>query len=315
MTTARRVTSGDGFVFLIASHKNPTQVVRLAHRIARDLPQATLVLHHDRSQSNIDVAELPTERTHVIDDYVSATWGTARQVEATTRGLERIERDVPDFRWVFFISGQDYPIRHLGTLADAFAESSDGYVDVEPPGRDEPLRYELGWFRLPDALQTARTRRIFESLIYHCNDRQRIVRFASGRLGCTVGARVPSPIPRGWRVYQGSNWWTLSRKAVLQYLTYKRERPALYRWFMERTIVPDEGIFQTLLLNTPGLKLDGPDIRYIRWDDRNSGSPAIFTQADFAELRGSGRFFARKFDIDVDTTILDALDAAADDDI
>jgi len=313
MATARHVTSGDGFVFLIASHKNPTQVARLAHRIARDLPHATLVLHHDRSQSYIDVADLPAARMHVIDDYVSASWGTARQVEATTRGLERIERDVPAFRWVVFISGQDYPIRHLGALPEAFGTASDGYLDREPPERAEPLRYELGWLRLPSPLQNARTEALFERLIYHFNGRQRFVRFAAGRLGCTIGARIPSPIPRGWRVYQGSNWWTLSRRAVLQYLTYTRERPALYRWFMQRTIVPDEGIFQTLLLNTPGLNFDGPDIRYIRWDDRNSGSPAIFTQADFAELRGSGRFFGRKFDIDVDATILDSLDAAADD--
>jgi len=314
MAGARHVTAGDGFVFLIASHKNPTQVARLAHRIARDLPQATLVLHHDRSQSNVDVSTLPAQRMLVIDDYVSATWGTAAQVEATTRGLERIERDVPDFRWVVFISGQDYPIRHLGALASALGASTDGYVDVEPPDRAEPLRYELGWFRLPEALQTARTQRLFERLIYHANGRQRFVRFASGRLGCTIGVRIPSPIPRGWRVRQGSNWWTLSRKAILQYLTYKRERPALYRWFMKRTIVPDEGIFQTLLLNTPGLTLEGPDIRHIRWDDRNSGSPAIFTHADFDELRSSQRFFARKFDIEVDATILDLLDAAADDD-
>jgi hypothetical protein len=314
MTTAPRVTSGDGLVFLIASHKNPTQVVRLAHRIARDLPAATLVIHHDRSQSNIEIVDLPAARTFVIDDYVSATWGTARQVEATTRGLERIERDVPEFRWVVFISGQDYPIRHLGALPEALGASSDGYIDVEPAEREEPLRYELGWFRLPSALQNARSQRIFESLIFHFNGRQRFVRFAAGRLGCTVGARIPSPIPRGWRIHQGSQWWTLSRRAVLQYLTYKRERPALYRWFMERTIVPDEGIFQTLLLNTPCLTFDGPDIRYIRWDDRNSGSPAIFTQADFDELRGSGRFFARKFDVTVDATIFDSLDAAADDD-
>ena len=310
MTTARSVTSGDGFVFFIASHKNPTQVARLARRIRDDLPGAALVIHHDRSKSTLDAASLP-EGTLVIDDFVHATWGTASLVEITVRGLLRIERDVPDFRWVVFISGQDYPIRHLRTLPDALADSSDGYVDVEPPGRGEPLRYELGWFRLPERMQTARVRRIFESLIFHFNERQRVVRFASGRLGCTIGVRVPSPIPRGWRIHQGSNWWTLSRRAVLRFLSDTRERPALYRWFMTRTIVPDEGIFQALLLNAPELRLDGPDIRHIRWDDRDSGSPAIFAQADLAELATSGRYFARKFDVDVDATILDALDAVA----
>jgi hypothetical protein len=247
----------------------------------------------------------------LIDNDSGVTWGSASQVESTVRGLERIERDVPDYRWVVFISGQDYPIRNLAGLPNLLGEHGDGYLDVEPPDRAEPLRYELGWFRLPHVLQTARTEHLFERLIYHLNGRQRLVRFAAGRLGCTIGARIPSPIPRGWRVRQGSNWWTLSRKAVVQFLTSKRERPALYRWFVQRTIVPDEGIFQTLLLNTPSLTFDGPDIRYIRWDDRNSGSPAIFTRADFAELRNSGRFFARKFDVEIDTAILDMLDAAA----
>jgi hypothetical protein len=285
MTTARRVTSGDGFVFLI---------------------------HHDRSKSNIERSSLPPDRTLLIEDYVPTTWGDASIVILEARALERITHEVPDFRFVVLLSGQDYPIRHLRSLPAVYSETSDGFLDVEPPGFDD-LRYELTWFRLPTLLQTPRIERLFERLIYHFNDRQRTVRFASGRLGCTIGVRIPSPIPREWSVYKGSNWWTLSRRAVHAFLEYRRTSPAIYDWFLKRTIIPDEGIFQTFLLNTPGLTFDGPNIRYIRWDNRDSGSPAIMTRADFQTLIDSGRYFARKFDAEIDTEIFDALDIAADD--
>jgi hypothetical protein len=157
-------------------------------------------------------------------------------------------------------------------------------------------------------------REVFERLIFHLNSKQSFVRFASGRLGCTVGVRMPRPIPRNWRFYQGSNWWCLARPAIETYLGYRREKPQYLRWFFERTLVPDEGIYQTLLLNAPGLEFSKTDIRYIRWDDRNSGSPAILGMRDLPELRASGRYFARKFDIEVDAAVFDALDTRCRDD-
>jgi hypothetical protein len=304
-------STGTGIVFIIASHRNPAQVVRLVRRLLADLPAARVVIHHDRSISTLERESLPHDGVDLIDPPIAVRWGDASQVRATVRCLDHIVRVLPEYEWVVFLSGQDYPVRHLRDLPEALEAMRDGQLAVEPPQTAEPLRYELTWFRLPEALQRPSVRALFERLIFHLNHRQRIVRFASGRLGCSIGARLPSPLPAGWRCYQGSNWWALRRSAIETFLSIRRERRALYAWLLDRSIVPDEGIFQTVLLNVPGLTLTNADIRYIRWDDRLTGSPAILTMRDASVLETSGRFFARKFDTDVDAAILDELDRIA----
>ncbi len=298
-------------MFVVASHRNPDQVARLVRRLKNDLPDAFVVVHHDQSKSLLERGRLPAEGVVLVEDARELTWGGASQVRATVRCLDLIVRERPDFAWVVFLSGQDYPVRHLATLPQALAATGDGQLSVERDEFAEPLRYELTWFRLPERLQTPAARALFERLIFHLNGRQRFARFASGRIGCSVGLRLPSPLPKGWRCYQGSQWWALGRRAVLAFLEVRTQRPRLYRWLVERSIIPDEGIFQTVLLNLPGLRFGNSDLRYIRWNDRASGSPDTFGLRDAAELLASGRFFARKFDSEIDATILDVLDDTA----
>jgi glycosyltransferase involved in cell wall biosynthesis len=49
-------------------------------------------------------------------------------------------------------------------------------------------------------------------------------------------------------------------------------------------------------------------LRYIEWNDLESGSPAILRKGDFGKLLSSPKLFARKFDIHVDVQVLDLID-------
>ena len=48
--------------------------------------------------------------------------------------------------------------------------------------------------------------------------------------------------------------------------------------------------------------------RYIEWKNKDDAHPAILTSEDFPKILNSGMWFARKFDMNVDSKILDMID-------
>jgi hypothetical protein len=73
--------------------------------------------------------------------------------------------------------------------------------------------------------------------------------------------------------------------------------------------VPDEIFFQTIILNSSfARRAVNDNLRYIEWKDPDAGSPAILRKSDFQKLASSSKLFARKFDMTVDTEVLDFID-------
>jgi hypothetical protein len=107
-------------------------------------------------------------------------------------------------------------------------------------------------------------------------------------------------------IYKASTWMSLSRRAVATVLSAPRPVMSFFR----HVPIPDEACFQTILCNGPDLRRAPGNGRFIRWDKKES--PEILTAGDLELLVRSGAHFARKFDEEVDRTILDLLDARLD---
>jgi hypothetical protein len=88
------------------------------------------------------------------------------------------------------------------------------------------------------------------------------------------------------------------------------EKPELVRFF-RHVYIPDELMFQTILMNS-ALRdaIVDDNLRYVEWG--REPAPAILTRADLPEMLQSGALFARKFDETVDRVVLDELDAHID---
>jgi hypothetical protein len=82
--------------------------------------------------------------------------------------------------------------------------------------------------------------------------------------------------------------------------------------YYRRTIIPDESMIATLIFNSPNLRVDNRDVHYTRWTHSETGHPDIFGLADLPELISAPQYFARKFDINLDSDILDRLDENID---
>ncbi len=72
----------------------------------------------------------------------------------------------------------------------------------------------------------------------------------------------------------------------------------------------DESFIQTIVSNSHlADRITGDDLRLTIWDRPLPPYPATLTLEDLGTLRASHKHFARKFDVNVDVTILDVLDA------
>lgn len=298
-------------IYLIASHKNPAQVARLARSITSMSPQAQVLIHHDPSGPCLDVQSFDSDRIYIFDAPITVGWGEFSVVESELRCINWLQQNSIRFDWLVLLSGQDYPVQHVATFEHYLKDTSyDGFIEYfpynKPPktlwnwGADLGLeRYYYRYYRAP-----ARLKWIFRKL-YRVVNWQSAVRLKGGKFGAKVAVRHRRTIfSNSFRCYAGSQWHSLNRRCVEYIQHFIQNHPEVVEYY-RYTMVPDECFFQTILANNPDLKLCNDNLRYIAWEPPY---PAIMQTQDFDRLIGSDKFFARKFDITVDADILDRLD-------
>jgi hypothetical protein len=284
-----------GFILLV--HRDPDQVERLIDRL--DDPDSTFVVHVGRARPDIyeplvtrlavrpNVSFLPRRRIH---------WGGWAIASTFLDGLEALAELAPDAEYVLNLSGQDYPLKTKDAMR-AHLAGQDG-------------RSFLDHFRIPVAdgagsldwsLQRGGLDRIE---FWHFHAYRRHARFPGKFVPLSRG---PRRLPAGLEPYGGQAWWVLSAAAVAYVRRFLRERPDVLRFF-RFVDVPDELMFQTVLLSSPLRdSIVNDDLRYIVWKPGVS-HPDLLTSADLPQLQRSGDFFGRKFDPGADPEVLDVID-------
>jgi hypothetical protein len=110
------------------------------------------------------------------------------------------------------------------------------------------------------------------------------------------------------RVYGGSQWWGLSAACLREVLVAVARRDPRVR-LLRHALIPDELFFQTLLAESPlGPTITRAQTSFAAWD-AEVRHPLVLTRAALPDLRATAMPFARKFDVDVDAEVLDAIDA------
>ena len=94
--------------------------------------------------------------------------------------------------------------------------------------------------------------------------------------------------------------------SILRFCTDRRDVLEFYR----NTLVPEESIFQTILLNTGHYDIVNDSQRYFDFSSGTHGSPAVLGFEDLNSVFRSGAFFARKFDEERKPGVLDRVDSA-----
>ena len=104
-----------------------------------------------------------------------------------------------------------------------------------------------------------------------------------------------------------SSWWTLSAEAGQYLVDFINDNSKLKR-FMKFTWGADEFLITTIIMNSPFKdRVINDNLRHIDWSF-GGAHPKVFAKKDLSDLVNTNKYFARKFDIDVDKEILDLID-------
>ncbi|MGB6129461.1 MAG: beta-1,6-N-acetylglucosaminyltransferase, partial [Psychrilyobacter sp.] len=115
---------------------------------------------------------------------------------------------------------------------------------------------------------------------------------------------IKKPFFNNINIYMGSSWFTITNDAVEYILNNIDDK--LIEGF-KSTTCSDEHFIQTLLMNSPFKdNVVGENIVYIDWSEGNP-NPKVLTMDDYSKLKGSNKLFARKFDIDIDSDIINKI--------
>jgi hypothetical protein len=275
---------------LILGHSNPQQIKRLADRLMHT--DADIYIHLDKKTGIAPFEALLTgSNIHFITNRVKVYWGDYSIVQATINGFEEILATGKPYDYIQLMSGQDYPLQHIDAF-HAHLHNNPGkvfmhYESVEEQWQEAMPRiknYYLSHLQLPKGTYQAEK---------------------------IVNAVLPKrKLPDGIVAMGRSQWFTASRESVAYIVDYIKKERWVTRFF-KYSWAADEIIFQTILYNSPFREhMVNDNLLYLDWS-KGEASPKVLTMADAPALQASGKFFARKFNADIDCEILDFLDNIA----
>jgi hypothetical protein len=276
--------------FVVMTHSKPHQLERLSARLNAMFDHPPIVCHHNFSLCPMQTGRF-SKNVSFVRPHVRTAWGAFSCVEAFMRAIEQLYAapDNPD--WFVLLSGFDYPIKPAAQIIrDLSAGDYDAHIE------HEPVR--------PGELKTAWQKESF------------------GRY-CCLGFRVPltqkrirvkHPLLTRWWVpfsnrlhcYAGSDWICANRRAARSLVEMHKTELKLARHY-RRLSIPTESYYHTILANTPGLKLNNNNWRYIDWS-LGGPHPKTLNSEDLPKLLASTAHFARKLDLDQNPALYDQLD-------
>ena len=277
--------------YVMLAHKSPFQVARLVERLR--MPGARFYLHVDaRTDARVfrefENALRPMPDVMFLRRHRS-DWGRIGLVTATLEGIRAAVAE-SNFDVLSLVTGQDYPIKSNGYIAEFF-ERNEG-------------RSFLEYFRLPGREWQDERGGLDRIEYWHVHLRRVAVRLPPQRLHRFIKRRLPP----GIAAFGGSAYWSLNEEAVRYVHEFVTDNPEFIR-YLRHAKIPEELFMQMILLSSPlADSIVNDNLRYIDWS-ANEAHPAVLTRSDFTTLASSTALYARKFDVDRDSEIMDLIDA------
>lgn len=265
--------------YLIVAHQKPRQLLRLV-RVIRAQSEGPIIVHLDRkSVGNFrDVVPHLQSMRHVR--AISArrvSWGHFSIVQAALDCMSALCSEFPGISHIMHLSGRDYPIKPIAAF--------------EQMMNDRRNRSSMDLRRLPCVGLGERDG--FDRLEY-------IYFFVARKFFRLAKRRLPKDLT----FYGGSQFWCLAREHCLYALTEADKWRHLFR----HSLIPDEMYFHTILMNSKFSELlINEQITHAHFVG-NAAHPSLLGLEDLPSLIRSSAYFARKFDVDADPHIMDALD-------
>lgn len=279
--------------FVLLTHANQSQAIRLIDRLNRLFGDPPIACHHDFSQAHFDPS-LFSSNVRFVQPHVKTRWGTISLVHAMLRGLRLLyEQSSPD--WFYLLSGADYPILDAEAIRRELAASPyDAYIRLQKiDHRSIPKRAaaDTGGLESASYLRLAYERYIARSLpIPSIKHPHRGPAAMHLRLLSPVLLQPFHPFTDSFFCYAGDQWFAANAGSAEALLAPDTER--LLKYFAGR-FPPDEAFCPTVLGNAPHIKVCRESKHFIQWEKGNH--PRLLDENDLPAMLASRAHFARKF--------------------
>jgi hypothetical protein len=272
---------------LILAHKNQAQLIKLVDHLKKDF---TIYIHIDK-KSNISV--INENNVHSIKKFI-VSWGSYNQILAT-RELMKIAAKGKYDRYLL-ISGQDLPIMSNKKILQYFRDNNNSYLRVDTKLPASPAHGQHGglWRML-----------YFYLNLYYGMDllNEYILRFQNKLHTFQDHFKLYRKIPNN--LYLGPNWFNLTHEAII--ICLERMYDNKYINLFKYTLCGDEIIIQSILYNSIlSSSIISEDLRYTDWST-GGAHPKVLTLEDINIIMNSAKLFARKFDEEIDSVVIDKI--------
>ena len=285
--------------YLIMAHKNPEQVFRLVSRLNDGSSEFFIHIDKKAAISQFQNLKQISNAVHFTERF-DASWGGYGLIKPYLSALKTVRESSRKFDRILLLSGQDYPIKSNQNI-NAFFENSPytNFINYFPipnltkwPGKDRGGLYRVDKY-------------YFGAKWYE------LICSKAINLLATYLPFLRRKIPNGMKPYTGQTWWNLDRYALDYILDYVDRHPE-YMDFHKHTFVADELFVQMIIGNSKDEKLlhsiKNTEKRFTIWPKPNSAHPKLLVKSDIGAIVASDDLFARKFDENVDSEILDLID-------
>ena len=270
---------------LVLAHNHPSQLLRLVKSLSSQ--NADIYIHLDKKADPKEFASIKNiPNTYFVKKNVRMTWCEYSTIQGTLNGIEEILATGITYSHINLLSGNDYPLQSAATIEDfLFSNPDKTYM----------------WYDLIFNDWTHGQRRMNNYCFGDYGFRGRYI------LQALANMVLPHRrLPKGLKAYGRAQWLTITPACASYVIYFIKANPAVQRFF-RMTWAVDEVFFQTILCNSPSLRkhIVNDNLRYIVLNEEYR--PTTLTIADAERLNASRKFYARKFDSQVDPTILDYL--------
>lgn len=274
--------------FLIVAHKNIEQTKQFIEFIADENHHVYIHIDQKNDEMFYQLKSYFGSYSTIffLHQRVSVNWGGLSQVLVTIELLKKAISREYDF--YHLISGEDLLIKSKQEVA-AFLENYKDHQFLEVLDIKNHLWRIKGYYLLSDSKYS---------------------RIRPVRLINQILSKVYKKFPyrsnlKGYDLYKGCNWFTISGGCAAYILNYLKDHPKYIKDY-KYTICSDEHFFQTLILNSPYKETVIPKtLREIQWD--GGPNPKIYRVEDYQLLCNSTALFARKFDSSIDNEIIEKM--------
>lgn len=276
-------------VYHILEYKEPERVARLVNRIQTDSDfirvhiDMMIEKHRFKEWKKFIEMKCPQKNIEIVSEF-RCKYGSFGQVDAILSAMRYYE----DYNYDYFIdlTGDSYPLKPPEVIKKELSEKNCAFIEF----------FELpynGWYQ--GGLRRLNNRFYF------------IPRRKYPYVWTFSFPRFKKGLPCGLKPYGGRGNLCLQKRHVSYILQFIEKNPSVSKFF-KRVWGPDEIFYQTILLNSPlSSSVINQCTMYFDFSEGTS-HPKNLTKSDLEALKRSGKFFARKFNLNTDKEILDIID-------